>query len=478
MLAAVQAPAFQAPNTADTATSVAATGPGSFAHLLSAADAQRNADEAPAAPASTANAPAPGQSAAKVRADGAPETSEAPPSGEDVATDPTAWLASLAGLAGLPLPAQSAAPAGAADTVPAADAARPGPGLSRGGRSAGAGAQPAAIRGAGKAAAGEAQAAVPAVSDPALAAARDIATDAGLPLTADNAATTEARAVDAALGAAAASDTARPGSVPSRGGKSAGAGALLAAARSAGKVAPGTPTVAASDVAGSASSGLIAKAAADEARIAASAAALTAARAIAADAGLPLTADNAVTTDARAVAAADATTLLAALPGAPGAAASGAATATALPTAEARLSAPPGSAEFAHQFGAQLTTFVRGGVQHARLELHPLELGPVTVRIELTGKHAQVNLVAEHALTRQALEQALPALAGSLREAGLTLSGGGVSDQPRQPQPQSQAATPGGRTGATAGTGGLAHGAPASAAAAVPRQRGVVDLVA
>jgi len=170
----------------------------------------------------------------------------------------------------------------------------------------------------------------------------------------------------------------------------------------------------------------------------------------------------------------DTAVLPSALPAASGPGAAGTAGATAATSAQARLGAAPGSAEFARQLGTQLTTFVRDGVQHARLELHPLELGPVTVQIQLDGDKAQVRLAAEHANTRQALEQALPTLAGSLREAGITLSGGGVSDQPRQPQPEAQPATPGGRS---ADAGSLADSAPAAAAGA-PRRRGVVDLIA
>ena len=108
--------------------------------------------------------------------------------------------------------------------------------------------------------------------------------------------------------------------------------------------------------------------------------------------------------------------------------------AAAAPVVEARLPATPGSTDFSTQLGAQITTFVRDGVQHARLHLNPAEMGPVTVRIQVDGQSAQVHLAAEHALTRQALEQSMPLLAGSLREAGLTLSGGGVFEQPRQPR--------------------------------------------
>lgn len=106
--------------------------------------------------------------------------------------------------------------------------------------------------------------------------------------------------------------------------------------------------------------------------------------------------------------------------------------AAAMPTAEARLPAPPGSAEFGPQISTQVVTFVREGVEHAQLQLNPAEMGPVSVQIQLDGATARVHLSAENPQTRQALEQAMPQLAGSLREAGLTLTGGGVFEQPRQ----------------------------------------------
>lgn len=148
--------------------------------------------------------------------------------------------------------------------------------------------------------------------------------------------------------------------------------------------------------------------------------------------------------------------------------------------AEARIAATPGSADFASQLGAQLSTFVRDGIEHAKLELHPLELGPVTVQIQIDGSAAQVDLAAEQAPTRAALEQALPELAGSLREAGLTLTGGGVFEQPRQPNE-----TGGRGAGSTRDGGGpRSERDPArresvtTQPVAAPRRRGVVDLVA
>lgn len=146
----------------------------------------------------------------------------------------------------------------------------------------------------------------------------------------------------------------------------------------------------------------------------------------------------------------------------------------AAPAAQAQLAASPGSAAFAPEFGAQISTFARNGVERAELQLHPAEMGPVTVQILVEGASAQVRLFAEQAGTRQALEQAMPTLAGQLRESGLTLTGGGVFEQARQP----------------AGQGGReawpeAHdpgSAPAEAApmpvAGFTRRRGVVDLIA
>jgi len=144
--------------------------------------------------------------------------------------------------------------------------------------------------------------------------------------------------------------------------------------------------------------------------------------------------------------------------------------------AEARLTAAPDSADFARQLGAQLTTFVRDGVEHARLHLNPAELGPVTVRIRVDGDAAQVHLAVEHPLTRQALEQSMPLLAGNLREAGLTLSGGGVFEQPRQPgdgAPQTPRGPAGDRRLGSAEPEATLH-----VVAGGSRRRGVVDLVA
>jgi flagellar hook-length control protein FliK len=149
--------------------------------------------------------------------------------------------------------------------------------------------------------------------------------------------------------------------------------------------------------------------------------------------------------------------------------------------AEALVAATPGQSGFAPQLGVQLTLFAREGVQFARLQLNPAELGPVWVQIQIEGQAAQVHLAAENAFTREQLGDALPALAGSLREAGLTLSGGGVFDQPRQREafgnPDRGVGAAGARVGATPGAA-EAHDAAPGALRLPRRRRGIVDLIA
>lgn len=147
-------------------------------------------------------------------------------------------------------------------------------------------------------------------------------------------------------------------------------------------------------------------------------------------------------------------------------------------TTEPTIAAPLNSAAFAPALGAEVSLLVKGGVQEARLHLNPAEMGPITVQIEIDGDRAQVTMSAEQAPTRQALEQALPSLAGALRESGLTLTGGGVFEQPRQARDGQPAAPAGRRQGGDSADDDEAGAAIGSAAAAGRSARGVVDLYA
>lgn len=100
-----------------------------------------------------------------------------------------------------------------------------------------------------------------------------------------------------------------------------------------------------------------------------------------------------------------------------------------VPDAYATLGPAPGSEAFPAALGAQLSTWVSEGVEHAVLELNPRELGPIEVHIALRDGATRIELGSDVASTRDALNQALPQLADALGDVGLALAGGQVSDQ-------------------------------------------------
>ncbi len=91
------------------------------------------------------------------------------------------------------------------------------------------------------------------------------------------------------------------------------------------------------------------------------------------------------------------------------------------------LPTPIDAPDFAAALGVKVSVLAHDGVQHAELHLNPAETGPVSIRIEVDGTAARVDFGADLAATRQAIERGLPELASALRDAGLTLAGGGVS---------------------------------------------------
>ena len=74
----------------------------------------------------------------------------------------------------------------------------------------------------------------------------------------------------------------------------------------------------------------------------------------------------------------------------------------------------------------------RDGVQEARVQVNPVELGAIAVQIKLEGSNAQVHLVVDSAMTRELLEQAMPNLAAALREN--RLAGAAIDVFPVEPK--------------------------------------------
>jgi flagellar hook-length control protein FliK len=143
-----------------------------------------------------------------------------------------------------------------------------------------------------------------------------------------------------------------------------------------------------------------------------------------------------------------------------------------------------GTPAFAPSLAASVSVLARDGIQEARLNLHPAEMGPIAVQIAIEGTQARVDFTAEVAATRAAIESGLPELASALRESGLTLAGGGVYEQARE-QREAQGGTQPQRgsssrsdSGSGADTSNGATSAPLGAAARQRIAAGGVDTYA
>ena len=158
------------------------------------------------------------------------------------------------------------------------------------------------------------------------------------------------------------------------------------------------------------------------------------------------------------------------------------------PPAQATLPMPPQAPTFAPALGHQIDVWMKGGVQHAEVQLSPQDLGPIRVKIEMQGDQTRVHMSADVQSTRDALQQAMPQLSEQLGQVGISLTGGGVSDQPAFQQSQAQAQANAGGFGGSgrpgnggsqeAGQGGLEEIAAASAARQMAQRRGLLDTYA
>jgi flagellar hook-length control protein FliK len=81
------------------------------------------------------------------------------------------------------------------------------------------------------------------------------------------------------------------------------------------------------------------------------------------------------------------------------------------------------------QVGERVVMMAANQLKQADIRLTPAELGPLRVRVSVDDGNAHVTFHAQHAVTREALEQALPRLREMLAENGLTLGQADVSDR-------------------------------------------------
>lgn len=103
---------------------------------------------------------------------------------------------------------------------------------------------------------------------------------------------------------------------------------------------------------------------------------------------------------------------LAAMPSAP---------ASTAPAAPPPMTVPPDHPEFAHDLGERIVWITDAGLSSAKIDLHPLDLGRLSVHVQMHGDEAQVSFAADNPATRALLQGSLPQLRELMSVQGLQL---------------------------------------------------------
>ena len=93
------------------------------------------------------------------------------------------------------------------------------------------------------------------------------------------------------------------------------------------------------------------------------------------------------------------------------------------------IETPVRDASWGDRIGERVVMMANNQFKTAEIRLTPAELGPVRVQINVDDGAANITFQAQHAITREAIEQALPRLREMLAESGLSLGQASVGEQ-------------------------------------------------
>jgi len=119
----------------------------------------------------------------------------------------------------------------------------------------------------------------------------------------------------------------------------------------------------------------------------------------------------------------------------------------AAPAAQTTLPVAVDDPEFGNAVALTVARWSGEGIQQATLDLHPAELGPIQIRIDIQGKDAHISFAAAHERTRALLDDAMPNLAAALQTDGLSLAASRITDAVKPPESLLSANTSGGQPG-------------------------------
>ncbi|MDJ0793417.1 MAG: flagellar hook-length control protein FliK [Woeseiaceae bacterium] len=93
------------------------------------------------------------------------------------------------------------------------------------------------------------------------------------------------------------------------------------------------------------------------------------------------------------------------------------------------IETPVRDANWGDKVGERVVMMANNQLKTAEIRLTPAELGPVRVQVNVEDGAANITFQAQHAATREALEQALPRLREMFAESGLSLGQTSVGEQ-------------------------------------------------
>lgn len=93
------------------------------------------------------------------------------------------------------------------------------------------------------------------------------------------------------------------------------------------------------------------------------------------------------------------------------------------------IGTPVRDTAWGEQIGQRVLLMTANQLQTAEIRLTPAEMGPLRVQVSLEDGATNVSFHAQHAVTREAIEQALPRLREMLAENGLSLGQADVGEQ-------------------------------------------------
>lgn len=146
-----------------------------------------------------------------------------------------------------------------------------------------------------------------------------------------------------------------------------------------------------------------------------------------------------------------------------------------MPPPDTFLQAQVGKPGWSEELGGKVVWLINQQQQGAELRLNPPHLGPLEVRITIQQDQASVAFTAHHAVTREALEAAIPRLREMLGEQGLNLVDVNVSQHSFARHGQDRAASPQAQHPHDFGPGQDDMAATADASYGIAIARGLVD---